>query len=185
MGRMTICADMYSALAECCLIQRERAITPAISAPERPLAVLVIVHPRHMPSGSGVRLVEAVRQYAPSIALWRYDRGANPKLRAVVTEDVTSAFALPAPAPVSSPAAPIGGAAGASVAAPARASSEFTPKLVNGTGHAPAVPIARPARGSPLLTEEELRMLLSGDANDLAPFTIRPVPPPSRPGGPS
>ncbi len=177
MGRMTICADIFSALAECCLIQRERADLPPGSG-TGPGAVLVLVHPRHIPDGGGVRLVEAVRQYAPSISLWCYDRGANPKLRAVVEEDVTSAFALPTPpSPPTVVTLPM-------PIAPSRPNGEFIPKLVNGTGHGPHVPIARPARpsnGSSLLTEDELRMLLSGDPLDSGPLPIRPARPPNSP----
>ena len=183
MGRMTICADIYSALAECCLIQRERlAQGPGGEAgvAAAPSAVLVLVHPRHMPDGGGVRLVEAVRQYAPSIALWCYDRGANPKLRAVVEEDVTRAFALatpPAPPTVVTVPTPPPGAA-------PRPNGEFVPKLVNGTSHTHGVPMARPARaaGSSLLTEDELRMLLSGDPLDGGPLPIRPARGPGQEG---
>ena len=181
MGRMTICADVYGALAECCLIQRECAMADSggragtTAGAGQASAVLILVHPRHMPDSAGVRLVEAVRQYAPAVALWCYDRGANPKLRAVVEEDVSRAFAVAIP-----PTAVAISAAGPVLAA--RPAADFVPKLVNGTGHGHSAPMARPARGASLLTEEELRMLLSGDPLEGGPLPIRPARGPAKGG---
>lgn len=182
MGRMTICTDIYAALAECCLFQREASQhvseNGAAGSTGKPAAVLVLVHPRHIPDAGAVRLVEAARSYAPSVAIWRYDRSANPKLRAVVEEDVVSGFATTRQDEN----------AVRSVAVPMSA-----PKHVNGTGHAPSVTPssngAPPstasangtsqaqrgggARATSLLTEDELRMLLSGDPFDGGPLGAR------------
>jgi hypothetical protein len=170
MGRITICTDMYGALAECCLIERARDDQEA-----RAGGVLVIVHPRQMPEGDAARLVEAARNYAPSIALWRYDRSANPKLRAVVEEDVARAFALTSPT-VSTPAHDPGVTERpAPPVVQTRPIGDFAPKQMNGAGRPPQQTPARPgARASSMLTEDELRMLLSNDPMDAGPLPFRP-----------
>lgn len=197
MGRMTICTDIYAALAECCLFHREHELhgdtDPTSNGSAKPGAVLVIVHPRHLPDLGAVRLVETVRNYAPSVALWRYDRSANPKLRAIVEEDVTTGFATaeqlatpePVVVPVARPHVP---------SVQTRIVENFSPKHTNGTGHAepaatPAPPTAsggsshahRGARATTLLTEDELRMLLSGDPFDGGPLGARSHHPPRSP----
>ncbi len=205
MGRMTICTDIYAALAECCLIQHEQAQAGKGDAGgAKPGAVLVIVHPRHMPDAGGVRLVEAARNYAPGVALWRYDRSANPKLRAVVEEDVATGFATTeTPMARTMPAGPADAPqvwphVGPQVWPPVgpvvqtRPVHDVTPKYVNGTGHAsptPTTPLTSPTptapsqqrgvRGSSLLTEDELRMLLSADPMEGVPLgsgSHRPTP---------
>lgn len=182
MGRMTICTDIYGALAECCLFQREASQhaseNGSAGGAGKPAAVLVLVHPRHIPDAGAVRLVEAARSYAPSVAIWRYDRSANPKLRAVVEEDVVSGFATSRQDENAT----------RSVVVPMSA-----PKHANGTGHAPSMapscngapPTAASANGTAqaqrgggaratsLLTEDELRMLLSGDPFDGGPLGAR------------
>lgn len=204
MGRMTICTDIYAALAECCLFQREHAQhaneSGATSSVGKPAAVLVLVHPRHIPDAGAVRLVEAARNYAGAVAIWRYDRSANPKLRAVVEEDVVSGFATTEQ--VMSPAATAMPVARPHMAqAQTRPVENVAPKHVNGTGRAPsATPssngaqspatsangASQPQRGggaraTSLLTEDELRMLLSGDPFDGGPLGARshhaPYPP--------
>lgn len=86
MGRMTICADGYAALAEVCLVERERRRAQALAEPAPSPAALVLVEPQRLPSAAEV--VETIRTYAPSAIVWMYERSANPRLRAVVDVDV-------------------------------------------------------------------------------------------------
>ena len=79
------CDSAYSAIARACLLERandERTDDPA----ERDSLVLVLVNPRELCGRAEV--VDAMRRYAPRTACWWYDAGANPRLRAVVDEDV-------------------------------------------------------------------------------------------------
>ncbi len=208
MGRMTICTDIYAALAECCLFQRKASQhateNGSAGGAGKPGAVLVLVHPRHIPDAGAVRLVEAAGSYAPSVAIWRYDRSANPKLRAVVEEDLISRFTTTDLVAAATVAATL-------VAPPhapqvqTRPVENMAPKHLNGTGHAPsAAPsgngvqspsasvngTSQPQRGggaraTSLLTEDELRMLLSGDPFDGGPLGARshhPSHPPRTPG---
>jgi hypothetical protein len=162
---MTICTSDYVALAECCLIERNRRLEISTGARAASGGVLVLVQPSVL-RGVG-RLMEAMQTHAPSMAAWIFDKGANPKLRAVVEDDVTAWLAAhpvahaPAPtvhvrpvAPAPRPAAP--------VAQPRP--QQNGPRLVgeparpsNGAAH------AAPRRTGSILTEDELRMLLSGD----------------------
>ena len=79
------CDSAYSAVARACLLERandERTDDPA----QRDSLVLVLVNPREL--GGRAEVVDAMRRYAPRTACWWYDSGANPRLRAVVDEDV-------------------------------------------------------------------------------------------------
>lgn len=99
-GNLLVCTTAYAAMAEVCTIERSRLMLPAGTTPPvrgRPTGVLVLVEPRSI-SGAG-ELVDAVQKYAPQTACWWYERGArsegdarraNPRLEAVVDEDVQS-----------------------------------------------------------------------------------------------
>lgn len=183
-GRMTVCTDPHAALAEACLIERETRETPGAG-------VLLLVNPRSLPMAAEV--VEAATLYAPGIARWRYERGANPKLRAIVEGDVESwesspvkEAALPEAAEVAETPAtmrpqfvarthrPVTTVmAGSSVIA----GPHISPRLrLSGVEHTSAQPVgAAPGGGErkravqPLLTEEELNMLLSDEPLPLPP----------------
>lgn len=89
-GRMRVCTNAYAAFAEICSLQRAfRLNGPATTAstlrgPNG--VVLVLVQPTQLAEIPGV--IDAIELYAPGTALWCYDRGANPKLRGVVSGDV-------------------------------------------------------------------------------------------------
>lgn len=82
--RVTTMSDSYIAFAEVCATARERrmfAKTPV---------VLVLVEPMQLPDAAQV--VEAARRHAPNAALWWYSSAVNPRLRAVADGD-TGAWA--------------------------------------------------------------------------------------------
>lgn len=82
---LTTCTSAYSAIAMACLREREndeRTDDPS----QRDSLVLVLVIPLKL--GQPAEVVDAMRRYAPRTACWWYDPGANPRLRAVVDEDV-------------------------------------------------------------------------------------------------
>ena len=99
---MTVCTDAYAAFAEACLLERWRRAERRAGSPNPPAGIMVMVMPRHLPGAKQVH--EALQGYAPSVAVWTYDRGANPKLRAVVEQDVTSWSAQATPVPLARPA---------------------------------------------------------------------------------
>lgn len=82
---ISTCDNAYGAVARACMLEREndeRTDDPA----QRDSLVLVLVTPRelHRPA----EVVDAMRRYASRTACWWYDASANPRLRAVVDEDV-------------------------------------------------------------------------------------------------
>lgn len=82
--RVIAMTDSYTAFAEVCATARERrmfAKTPV---------VLVLVEPMQIPDAAQV--VEAARRHAPNAALWWYSGAVNPRLRAVADGD-TGAWA--------------------------------------------------------------------------------------------
>lgn len=82
---LTACTTPYSAIARACLLEREndeRTDDPT----QRDSLVLVLVTPSRLRQPAEV--VDAMRRYAPRTACWWYDAGANPRLRAVVDDDV-------------------------------------------------------------------------------------------------
>jgi hypothetical protein len=82
---LTACTTPYSAIARACLREREndeRTDDPS----QRDSLVLVLVTPLRLEQPAEV--VDAMRRYAPRTACWWYDPSANPRLRAVVDEDV-------------------------------------------------------------------------------------------------
>ncbi|HVU64417.1 MAG TPA: hypothetical protein VHC70_10600 [Phycisphaerales bacterium] len=177
MLRMTVCTDAYSAVAHCALIERTRRAEIKAGSIQPLGGVLVLVQPAQL-----ARLREAIESlhvHGPSVALWAYDRSANPKLRAVVDEDVASWTAR---MPLSAqPARSTGFGPGVShpaAAIPARERPAAVglggPAGANGAGK--PQPAASPQvsanesnrgrRGASLLTEEELRMLLAPDPRE-------------------
>jgi hypothetical protein len=181
-GRMTICTSDYVALAESCLIERGRRLEIASGSRAPGGGVVVLVHPIQL-RGVG-RFMEAMQTHAPSMAVWIFDRNANPKLRAVVEDDVTAWLAGQPPttdaAPVTSNGPVIQYARGATPPPPrapqpaaAQPAPAPRPRLAdthngngsNGTNGA----TSSPRRTGSILTEEELRMLLSGDADPAPP----------------
>lgn len=82
---ITSAASSYMAVAEACLLERandERTTDPG----DRDALVLVLVCPARLADAGAV--VDAMRRYAGRTACWWYDPSANPRLRAVVEEDV-------------------------------------------------------------------------------------------------
>ena len=97
-GRMLVCTDPYAAFAETCLIERECRDSGARVGPNRTTGILLLVQPRSLPMAG--EIVEAAKLYAPAVSRWSFERGANPKLRAIVESEV-AAWSLSAGAPVS------------------------------------------------------------------------------------
>lgn len=85
-SKFSFCTDAYSVMAEACLVERQRNAEKRANHPAPVQAVLVLVQPDHL--GELGEVLEAIGLYASSTCLWRYDRGANPKLNPVVQEDV-------------------------------------------------------------------------------------------------
>lgn len=164
-GRMSVCTDALTAVAECCLIEREHRRALAAANPAAPPVggVLVVVHPRQLPEAPHV--LDAVRTYAPCVAAWWYDRGANPKLRGVVEGDVQTWTAPPTPATLERPAPPAVTVVTPRLPAPATTNGHHAAPAPAQTAHLHTQP-AQVRRG-PLLTEDELAMLLSDEPIDL------------------
>jgi hypothetical protein len=179
MLRMTVCTDAYSALAHCALIERTRQAEIRAGSVLPLGGVLVLVQPTQL--ARIAEAMESIHLYGPSIALWSYDRSANPKLRAVVDDDVASWIAR---MPVSAHSTRTNGfAASASVQAGVASGARSRPTLsnpvttpANGAGHPaatggegnPRAGQTNGRRGGSLLTEEELRMLLAPDPREAA-----------------
>jgi hypothetical protein len=191
-GRVTVCTDAHAALAEACLIHRasrpSSATTGTSSTPpttDRP-GVLLLLQPKALENPADV--LDAAEVYAPSVLRWVYDRSATPKLRPVVPSDLdqlrarntttarpSATFPASAPVAVHAPAhvAALGAAAASASPSIPASSSAGPPALrlvpaphdsVRDTGAPSAEPSARPGvRPRPLLSEEELRMLLGTD----------------------
>jgi hypothetical protein len=177
--QLTVCTGVYGAMAEVCSIERGRKVRESGNGKlARPGAVLVVVEPRDVPGV--VELMDAVKKYAPQTNCWSYERGANPKILAVVDEDVQGwsvrapvAARAPAVAPVPTPtAAPVvrSGAVSEAVAAlKARPRPGPTPPSgparlrLAGDGLENGATGEGRGRAGPLLNDEELRMLLSDD----------------------
>lgn len=72
----------YTALAEACRLGgRSRTIVAGPGS-----AILVLAEPASL--GCAATVARAVARYAPHVSIWVYESGANPKLRALVEEDV-------------------------------------------------------------------------------------------------
>lgn len=177
-GHMSVTTDGYTAFAQVCSIERERRSAQAAGIPPAHAAVLLLVHPASLTGATAV--VAASRLYAPTCSIWQYDReigvsgaSANPRLRAVVEEDVRrwGAASAATPQPPAQQPAPSAHRTDTTSAAPAQPIP-----IRNGKHHVPAphspTPIsttAAPRARSPIapalthLTEDELRMLLSDD----------------------
>lgn len=183
-GRMTICTSDYVALAECCLIERARRLEIASGSRAPGGGIVVLVHPLQL-RGVG-RFMEAMQTHAPSMAVWIFDRAANPKIRAVVEDDVTAWLA--AQNPPTAPAVQYArGAAPPARPAPAPAAQPAPrPRPSNGPVHPSNGASAAPRRTGSILTDDELRMLLSVDAEAPArPTAPNPLGPRRGPQAPS
>ncbi|MBX3407112.1 MAG: hypothetical protein KF869_10135 [Phycisphaeraceae bacterium] len=176
--RVSAMSDSYIAFAEVCATARERrmfAKTPV---------VLVLVEPMQLPDAAQV--VEAARRHAPNAALWWYSSAVNPRLRAVADGD-TGAWAAARRRVSNQDTLVTGLAVGGSTRRPVFGANE-TPRVVvrnSGSGqrlrlvgheHESRGPAGTRSPGpsatkggedpghrtmTPLLSEEEMRMLLA------------------------
>lgn len=186
-GRMTICTSDYVALAECCLIERARRLEISSGVRSPGGGVVVLVHPTQL-RGVG-RFMEAMQTHAPSMAVWIFDRAANPKLRAVVEDDVTAWLAAQTPAARAPVVQYARGAAPAPRTSPATqpAAPPPRPRLAESGPNGSNGATPSPRRAGTILTEDELRMLLSADAEapaqPSAPSPLGPRRGPQPPNG--
>lgn len=77
--RVSTMTDSYLAFAEVCATARDRRLfakTPV---------VMVLVEPMQIPDAA--QIVESARRHAPNAALWWYSASVNPRLRAVAEGD--------------------------------------------------------------------------------------------------
>lgn len=189
-GHMSVTTDGYTAFAQVCTIERERRSAQAAGIPPAHAAVLLLVHPGTLAGATAV--VAAARLYAPTCSIWQYDRvagvsgaAANPRLRAVVEEDVRrwgagAAALVGSSAQTSQPRAPLTEQSADRTAGtdttngisippnmirngkhPVPTSHSSTPSSANTSPAARARSPIAPALTH--LTEDELRMLLSDD----------------------
>ncbi len=85
--RMAVCADPYSAMAEVCAGERNSE-TARPNPGAAPGDVLLLVEPELLPDLP--ELLVEIRTFAPSVACWKFQQRANPRLSAVVESDVTT-----------------------------------------------------------------------------------------------
>lgn len=82
-ARVTFCTDSYGAMAEVCRARRREIAADAA----RPSGVaLLLLEPTGLADAAD--LVSECGLFAPGIAVWKYEVGANKRLSAVVEEDV-------------------------------------------------------------------------------------------------
>lgn len=216
-GRVTVCTDGFAALAEACLTERDRRQAgSSATGSSGSGGVLLLVQPQSLADAAAI--LGAAAEFAPSLGQWMYDRTSNPKLRAIVEDDVrgwagtlqkngnelgsvlsgykpakqresvptpssfdTKSVPRERPAPPSEaphkPMVAINGpglmgsieevAVGTATASPKlRLAGSFEQDGLNRES-------AKPARPAPLLTEAELRMLLSDEPLNAPPFPSR------------
>jgi hypothetical protein len=175
--------DPFLALAQLCRLTREER-RRGTGAPTS--ARLVIVYPELLTDAAD--LCAAADTYAPGVPRWQYGPATNPTLRPVVEEDVARWAARHAPPPqvvvtaaarepeaarrtsrtqVSPPALRLAGEGPVQGRAldnpPDRADVQGSTRLAD----EPPSQAAPPApRGAPLITDEELRMLLGENESE-------------------
>lgn len=176
-GRVVVCTEPYAALAEACMIDREYAdLARAGGQPRRAggAGVLLLLQPETLPLTEAI--LDAAALYAPGLQCWQYDRTANPKLRAIVLESVTTSPKLPSSAPlvpqtrpVSSglPAAAARGAPGMARPAadgrmPAAGLAELKPEETRGGAASPGAGTAAAARAGLHLADAPPTVAISG-----------------------
>lgn len=167
----------FMALATICRFERDARRASALGQGAGPGCAIVMVNPEGLDEPAAVH--EAIGRYAPACRCWLYGPAGAPQLRAVTAEDVAGwvkAEAEPKPQVVVMPAAAGGGRRGAAAldgaAGPDYRSSRSgapilrlagTEKVEAAKAPADADGAALMATGGPLLTPEELRMLLGED----------------------
>lgn len=155
-----VCDSHADALAE--LVIHEREVRAA--ATQRPM-VLLVVEPELTPGV--VELIERVHRFAPHALIWRYNASHRPPLTAWTPSAPRPASAAPSPAiqatvrPRPAPALRLTEPAGEpEVASPASRDAEIA-------SDAPDLPHtqqkASQGPNGPILTQDELSMLLSDD----------------------
>lgn len=82
-GRISSCTDAYTAMAEVCASERDRASSTDAAGPA---TVLILVEPRTLRDAA--ELTAQLRIFSPAAVCWKFERGANPVLSAVVDSDV-------------------------------------------------------------------------------------------------
>lgn len=93
-GRIASCTDAYTAMAEVCAVERDRATSdPALPA----ATVLVLIEPHAL--SDAAEIVSQLRLFAPAAVCWKFESSANPRLSAIVDADVATWTAKPSPPP--------------------------------------------------------------------------------------
>lgn len=168
------CQSAWSAFAHLTARTGEWATCPGEAA------VLVLVNPDALPGVAD--LVDIVDRYNPASAVWMYDPAGKPQLRAVTAADLaawrsgtgqpsTPQPVVPAPIRTSAPALRLAGEGPLASPSPARvAQAQRAPdpnpdvKVVPRTQREPSQGEPPASAAQPLLSDEELAMLLSEDA---------------------
>jgi hypothetical protein len=187
-AKMRLCSDGYTALAQACLIERERRGMVLAGQTPNVGGALVLIEPATLPAVA--EIVEALRTYAPATTCWMYAKGANPALRGVVESDVR-AWSRSTPTLSIDSSSAEGLASMPAVAHAAEKKNTTTPDRSNeapqtkvtengatSTGRrgalnqsAPTEPEQPQARFA--LTSDELRMLLSTDDDTVSADVAR------------
>lgn len=176
--KVQVVGDPFLALANLCRVTREER---RINTGELPTtARLVIVFPEMLTDAAELCL--AADAYAPGVPRWQYGPAANPTLRPIVESDVAAwgsrgAEVLVIPQPSRMDPTPAlrtsrtmtphlrlageGPAAGVGGGVPLDNRAESADAGLAGEGQ----PLPPTARSAPLISDEELRMLL-GESND-------------------
>ncbi|MFN7020107.1 MAG: hypothetical protein ACK4WH_02105 [Phycisphaerales bacterium] len=169
-GRIASCTDAYTAMAEVCASERDRASSTQDASPA---TVLLLVEPRTLRDAA--ELTAQLRLFAPAAVCWKFQRGANPVLSAVVDSDV-GAWSTKDAGSADSGAPPA------------------TVSRSGGAGHSPHHPPAKPRveaapsqPSAPAASSPRLRLAgaslpdPSGPFPDAPEIIVRPQPKPGRP----
>lgn len=158
-----VCASRAEALAE--LVVHEREVRAGVS--QRPM-VLLLVEPEQAPGV--VELIERVNRFAPHTMIWRYSPAHRPPLTAWAPSEPAAPSAAPRPAmqatvrPRQAPALRLTEAPTPREAQPAAPRSATSVPAIPDAPDAPDTQHkASQSPNGPILTQDELSMLLSDD----------------------
>jgi hypothetical protein len=161
-GRMALCSDPFTVMAELCANEGTDDST-------KPATALLLAFPERLSDLPEV--LSEIRTYAPHAVCWKYDERANPRLAAVVETDVTAWLARGA-------SAAAGAGTSQSQVTTTHRSEQRNPSSVSSSPLAPAaIPRSAPASSPAASPAAAMRPPLRLTTDDEPPRTGRPAAP--------